>query len=352
MKPEPHNPAKWQGPMVWDGSGLAHDDQWLTALSPADIEQLMQAVQHTYRTGKPIAELTRHDFALGPLGDRLLALREQVLNGCGYVVLRGLPADTMHDEDLIRAYWGIGTFFGDPVSQNAAGHLLGHVIDQRQTESASTRLYQTSRAQPFHSDSCDIVGLLCLRQAKSGGGSAIASAAAIHNYLLEHDPAALQTLYGEFQCDRYGEIPTGKLPHYTVHVYNKVADALVCCGMDPDIRSAQRLDNIEPLSRAQLHALDRFQQVARSLALNMTLKRGDVQLVNNLTVVHARNEFTDHQAAERRRYMVRLWLSSPLGRQLPEFLAERWGNIEVGSIRGGIKVPGACPTANLNPDLV
>jgi hypothetical protein len=339
--------------MVWEGSKVTRDDQWLTTLSAADIATLIEAVQHTHRTGKPIAEeLIRHDFALGPLGDRLLALRDQVLNGCGYVVLRGLPADKMNDEDLIRAYWGIGTFFGDPVSQNAAGHLLGHVIDQRQPPSASTRIYQTSRAQPFHSDSCDIVGLLCLRQAKSGGGSAIASAAAIHNYLLEHDPAALQTLYDEFQCDRYGEIPAGKLPHYTVRVYNRIANALVCCGMDPDIRSAQRLENVKPLSSDQLHALDQFQAVARSLALNMTLKRGDIQLVNNLTVVLARDEFTDHQASERRRYMVRLWLSSPLGRQVPEFLVERWGNIEVGSVRGGIKVPGAVTKVNLNPGLV
>ena len=191
-----------------------------------------------------------------------------------------------------------------------------------------------------------------MRQAKSGGGSAIASAAAIHNYLLEHDPAALETLYGEFQCDRYGEIPAGKLPHYTVRVFNEISNALVCCGMDPDIRSAQRLENVKPLSSEQSHALDQFQAVARSLALNMTLKRGDIQLVNNLTVVHARDAFTDHQESERRRYMVRLWLSSPLGRQLPAFLAERWGNIEVGNIRGGIKVPGSRPTVNLNPDQV
>jgi hypothetical protein len=135
-------------------------------------------------------------------------------------------------------------------------------------------------------------------------------------------------------------------------VYNRIANALICCGMDPDIRSAQRLENVEPLSRPQLHALDQFQAVARSLALNMTLKRGDIQLVNNLTVVHARDEFTDHQGSERRRYMVRLWLSSPLGRQVPEFLVERWGNIEVGSVRGGIKVPGAVTKVNLNPGLV
>lgn len=336
--------------MVWEGESVGVSDEWLTTLSRTDIACVRQAVEESRQSDLPLAKLTRRHFNFGRFGDRLLTLREHILNGCGFAILRGLPAEKWSDEDLIRAYWGIGTYIGDPVSQNAAGHLLGHVIDQRRAMTADTRIYQTSRAQPFHSDSCDIVGLLCLRAAKSGGGSAIASAAAIHNYLLDNDPAALESLYDEFQCDRYGEIPAGKSPYYPVCVFNVVAGALVCCGMDPDIRSAQRFDEVGQLSSAQRHALDSFQHAARSLALKMTLQRGDIQLANNLTVVHARESFVDHASRASRRYMVRLWLSSPLGRQLPAFLSERWGTIDVGSVRGGIIVPGTTPVANLNPD--
>ena len=244
----------------------------------------------------------------------------------------------------------MGRWLGDAVPQNAKAHLLGHVIDQRSEVSADTRIYQTSCAQPFHSDSCDIVGLLCLRVARSGGASAIASSAAVHNNLLDEDPQALKTLYGEFQCDRFGEIPVGKKAYYSVHLFNQVDSNFICCGMDPDIRSAQRLEAVATLSKVQLHALEAFQQSAKKLALNMNLQRGDIQLLNNHTVVHAREPFDDHAELDKRRYLIRLWLSSPLGRRLPEFMAERWGNIEVGSIRGGIKVPGAVPIVHFDSD--
>ena len=82
----------------------------------------------------------------------------------------------------------------------------------------------------------------------------------------------------------------------------------------------------------------------------MMLKRGDIQFVNNHTVVHAREQFRDDQDPELRRYMIRLWLSSKKGRKLPEFLTERWGSIAVGSIRGGIRVPGAKAKVHLNPN--
>jgi hypothetical protein len=275
-----------------------------------------------------------------------MELRADILDGKGFAVLRGLP-DDWSDEKLIRTYWGIGRWLGDPVSQNAQGHLLGHVIDRRSSPSAGIRIYQTNQAQPFHSDSCDIVGLLCLRKAKKGGASSIASSTAIHNKLLSTDIEALQTLYGEFQCDRYGEIPEGKQPSYTVHVFNHIEEKCVCCGMDPDIRSAQRLETVTPLTQKQVDALDRFQTIAQDLALNMSLQRGDIQLLNNHVVVHAREQFQDDELLDKRRYLVRLWLSTPDGRALPAFMKERWGNIDAGTLRGGIRVPGVTPTVAL-----
>jgi len=338
----------YDGPEVWSGDKLEHRDNWIAHFNQTDIDTIESAIAATRST--PVSELTVNNFDLGSLSKRLQELRDEVLHGRGFVVLRGLPVNRWSNESLVRAYWGIGQWFGEPVSQNARAHLLGHVIDQRGSTSASTRLYQTNRAQPFHSDSCDIVGLLCLRKAKTGGASAVASSAAIFNSLLEKDPEALNELCGTFQCDRYAEIPEGKLPWYRVSVFNHIDHKLVCCGMDPDIRSAQRLDGVTSLTDSQLHALDAFQNTASELALNMTLQQGDIQLVNNHIVVHARGSFEDYAEPDKRRYMVRLWLSSPLGRQLPAFLSERWGNIQTGTKRGGISVPGATPAVHLDPN--
>jgi len=339
----------WSGSQVWDGRSVSKNNDWIVQLNEREIDDIREAVDTSIASGKAIGSLTRSDFTFPIFSKRLLAIREDLLTGKGFTLLRGLPASSWSDEELVRAYWGIGTWLGDAVSQNAQAHLLGHVIDQRTTNSNNTRIYQTNRAQPFHSDSCDIVGLLCLRTAKQGGESSIASSAAIHNELLANDSSALQRLYGSFQCDRYDEIPIGKLPYYAVHVFNTIDELLVCCGMDPDIRSAQRLEEVTPLTTAQSQALDSFQQAARKLSLRMNLKRGDIQLVNNLVAVHAREAFTDYPELDKRRYLVRLWLSSSAGRRLPEFLRERWGNIDVGSVRGGIKVPGATPVVHLTP---
>ena len=345
-----NQPQRWAGPQVWDGKSIGSNDKWIAQLSDHDVDELHAAVKGCKQSGKPIGNLTRSDFAFKSFGERLLALKEDILNGKGFTLLQGLADSQWSDEDLVRAYLGIGTWIGDPVSQNAKAHLLGHVIDQRALHSGDTRIYQTKQAQPFHSDSCDIVGLLCLRTAKKGGESSIASSAAIHNRLLDTHPDALQQLYSTFQCDRYGEIPEGKLPYYAVQVFNNIDEQLICCGMDPDIRSAQRLNNVTQLSAVQLSALDQFQETARKLSLRMSLQRGDIQLVNNLVAVHAREQYVDHDDLDKRRYLVRLWLSSANGRRLPEFLRERWGNIDVGSLRGGIRVPGATPVVHLDPN--
>ncbi len=340
----------WNGPYVWSNKSFTTDNDWIVYLNDQEIKEIKKAVAISTQSDKPIGQLTQDDFAFEQFGERLLHFKEDLLNGKGFTLLRGLPANDWSNEELIRAYWGIGTWIGDAVSQNAKAHLLGHVIDQRSVTSGTTRIYQTNQAQPFHSDSCDIVGLLCLRTAKQGGESAIASSAAIHNHLLDNDPDSLSQLYNEFQCDRYGEIPKGKRPFYAVNVFNNIDKKLVCCGMDPDIRSAQRLDEVQALTEAQLRALNSFQRAAKSLCLRMSLQRGDVQLVNNLIAVHAREAFIDYDNIDKRRYLIRLWLSAEDGRRLPDFLAERWGNIAVGSIRGGIKVPGAVPAVHLNPD--
>ncbi len=341
--------APRNGPEVWHGKSLTPGGDWLLRLNEAQLAEVFAAASASQIEGQPIERITRANFDLPLLRRSLAQLDQEIRDGRGFAVIRGLPVTEWSKELLARAFWGIGCYFGEAVSQNAAGHLLGHVIDLRGQRDRSQRIYQTNQAQPFHSDSCDIVGLLCLRKANSGGASAVASSAAIHNRLLESNPEALRTLYGRFVCDRYNEVPEGKAPYYEVHIFNRYGPYLTCCGMDPDIRSAQRLDVVARLTPAQLEALDAFQEAATEVAFHMVLEPGDIQLVHNHTVVHARSAFVDAPKPDQRRYLLRLWLSSSRGRPLPIELAERWGTIEVGAKRGGIVVPGVSPAVCLSP---
>jgi hypothetical protein len=172
-----------QGPSAWIGRDLrAREDEWIYPLSAAEIAEIDSATEAVRASGLDIAEIRRADFLLPTLGPKLDTMREEILNRRGFVLIRGLPVEGRPIADSAATYWGIGTYFGNGRSQNAKGHLLGHVRDLGlATSDPNVRTYQTTERQHFHTDSCDIVGLLCLKTAKSGGLSSITSSMAIYN---------------------------------------------------------------------------------------------------------------------------------------------------------------------------
>src|SRR5580693_7906193 len=198
-----------EGPSAWLGRDLrSREDEWIYRLSPNEIAEIEAATAAARACGLDIAEIRPADFPLPNLGTKLDRLREEVLNGRGFVLLRGLPVDDRPIADSAAAYCGIGSYFGNPRSQNAMGHLLGHVRDLGlATSDPNVRTYQTTERQHFHTDSCDIVGLLCLKTAKSGGLSSIVSSMAIYNEMAKRRPDLARRLFEPFATDRRGASP-------------------------------------------------------------------------------------------------------------------------------------------------
>src|SRR5271156_3504925 len=187
-----------EGPSGWIGAALArHPEEWIYTLSPVEIDEIEAAVANV--RGRDLADLSRADFAFPKLGPVLEQLRGEVLNGRGFVLLRGLPVEGRPIVDSAAAYWGVGTRFGNPRSQNAMGHLLGHVRALGvATTDPNVLTYQTTERQHFHPDSCDIVGLLCLKTAHSGGLSSIVSSMAIYNEMAKRRPDLVGRLFESF----------------------------------------------------------------------------------------------------------------------------------------------------------
>jgi hypothetical protein len=177
-----------RGPSAWTGAELAkHPEQWTYNLSAADLKEIAAAVDAC--RDRDIASITRDDFPLPTFGERLERLRDELVNGRGFVLLRGLPVEGKPILDSAMAYFGIGTHIGIARSQNAKGHILGHVRDLGlATEDPNVRTYQTTERQHFHTDSCDVVGLLCLKTAQSGGMSSLVSSNTIYNVMAERYP--------------------------------------------------------------------------------------------------------------------------------------------------------------------
>ena len=348
QSPEPLRPIS--GAAVWTGAEMRQSEDWIHRLTALEAGELEAAAEETERRGLPLMEIGRDDFVLPTLGPALARIQGDIVDGRGFVLIQGVPITGRRREIAARMYWGIGAHLGDAVSQNAKGHVLGHVKDLGLAEGPSRRPYQTTIELDYHTDSCDIVGLMCLRHAKSGGLSSIASAGAVYNALLADRPDLVEALCGTFYCDRKTEVPAGKLPYYTVSVFSFHDGAMTSVGMGHDIVAAQRFAEVPRLTELQKEALAAMESTAEDLSLKMDFRPGDIQFLHNHTVYHSRTAFEDHPEPERRRHLLRLWLSAPNGRPLPQFLAERWGSIEPGTVRGGIVVPGATLKAPLDAD--
>jgi Taurine catabolism dioxygenase TauD, TfdA family len=326
-----------EGSSAWIGASLArHPETWIYSLTPVQLEEIEANVERL--RGQDLAGLRQADFSLPTLGPVLDRLREEVLNGRGFVLIRGLPVEGRPIADSALAYWAIGTRFGSPRSQNAMGHLLGHVCDLGlSTDNPNVRTYQTTERQHFHTDSCDIVGLLCLKTAKSGGLSSIVSSMAIYNEMAKRRPDLLHRLFRPIATDRRGEVPLGKKPYYEIPVYNDHAGLLTAIYSGTYIRSGQRFPDAPRLGPEDIEALDLFDDLAndKELRLDMEFRPGDMQFVHNHTTLHDRTAFVDWPELERKRHLLRLWLAAPGARPLPPAFAERYGSTTVGD-RGGI----------------
>ncbi len=324
---------------AWRGDDLADRPQdWTIRLSPDHIAELRSAAGCAGGAG--LDQITRENFALPSLGPLLSDLREDLVGGLGFALIHGLQADRYSEEEAATIFFGLGAHIGNARSQNAAGELLGHVRDIGAAGTDTrARIYQTSERQTFHTDSSDVVGLLCLKTAKTGGASMLVSAATIYNEFLERRPDLLPCLFDPIATDRRGEVPEGMKPWFEIPVFTWHLARLSVMYQRQYIDSAQRFPDAPRLTARHVEALDLFDDLANDPALHlaMALAPGDMQFVHNHSLLHDRTGFEDWPEPERRRHLLRLWLSVPGDRPLPDSFAERFGAVTIGD-RGGIVV--------------
>jgi hypothetical protein len=287
-------PPMQAGASVWTRADL-DERAWLTELAAADVAELEAAARPIALRGEAaldeLARATADAFALPTLGPRLVALRDELLHGRGFAVWRGLPVRRMSMLEAAVIFLGIGAHLGSARCQNAAGHVLGHVKDLgRSSADPATRIYQTRERQTFHTDSCDVVGLLSLRTARAGGDSLLVSAGAIWNELRRDRPDLLARLVRPMAHDRRGEVPEGMEPFFLLPVFSWFAGELTVFYQRQYIDSAQRFEAAPRLDPIDVEALDAFDALANDprLAISMRLEPGDVQLVHNHVLLHDR----------------------------------------------------------------
>ena len=346
------SPGPIGGPAAWRGPDMAKSGDWIEVLSDAEIAEIDAAIHAHVAQGLSMADIRPETFNLPTVGPRLKRILNDVVNGRGFVLLRGFPVDRYSVTEAAIGYLGIGSHIGSFRPSNAKGHLLGHVRDiGLDITKPTTRYSQTHRGLEFHTDSVDIVGLLCLKTAKSGGASRIVSSVTLHDVMYERRPDLWRALFNAFPTDRRGEIPPGMKPWFEVPVFNWYDGHLTTIYAGQYIRSAQELfPEARRLTDVEIEALAYLDTLCNDpeFCLSMDFLPGDIQLLHNHQILHAREDYEDWPEEDRKRHLLRLWLSPEKGRALPPSFAARYGSLKPGS-RGGIFTEGTKLTFSLSP---
>jgi hypothetical protein len=335
-------PPRIQGSAAWYGPEFASRTDWIEPLSTDELAEIERASASLAATEVDWQTLRADAFPLPMLRPRLARILHELLDGRGFVLLRGFPVKRWGKEFSAIAFLGLGLHLGNLRPQNRDGHLLGHVKDLGLTsQDPNVRIYQTRERQNYHTDSCDVVGLLCLHPARSGGLSSLVSSVTLFNEMRQRRPDLAQVLFDRIETDRRGEVPAGQKPFFSIPVFNWFAGQLSAIYQRSYIESARRFPEVPPLRPEHIEALDLFDQLSNNPALHlqMELRAGDIQLVHNHTLLHDRTAFEDWSEPERKRHLLRLWLAPRIARPLPLVFAERYGSVVPGE-RGGVTVPG------------
>ena len=332
------------GPEAWIGSDMAHlQSEWCHEWTVAEIAEIQSAVDKVCRSGLDFLQLTKADFPLPTVSKRLLYMRQYLLEGPGFYIFRGFPLDGLSLREAATAFWGIGLYIGRPCSQNGKGHVLGHVknlgLDYRDP---LARGYQTSAALPYHTDSSDLVGLMCWQPAKAGGLSSIVSSTTVFNEVLKRHPEAMTELVRPFFRTRWGEIPEGKNSWAEVPVFMPHDGRVISHYVRSAIRKGQLLPGAPTLTDHQSNALDIVDRIANEDGINlkMDFQPGDMQFVCNHFTWHSRTAFDDFDLPEKRRHLLRLWLACADGPSLPSWMTNAYEGVTEDGRPNGIQVPG------------
>jgi len=315
------------GPAAWKAADHQNNDNWIRYFSDAELSEIMEATRRLKASGIGPEEFTREDFPLPSLSAVMDDIHEELENGRGFILLRGLNVEDYDLETLKILYWGLGTHLGDIISQNAYGDLLGYVTDFEGFQKGGyydkgVRGHRTRAHLHPHSDSSDTVGLLCVQPAKKGGRSMICSSMAIYNAILENHPEYLECLYDGFNFDLIGKGKTAaEISDHKIPVYSYYQGWLSCRFNKRQIELGMEKAGT-PLNDLQQAAVDYIRELSThdDFLLHMDFRPGDIQLINNHCTLHARGEYEDWDDEQKKRLLLRLWLNVPNGRPLaPEF---------------------------------
>jgi hypothetical protein len=340
------------GRAAWYGKDLDRSGAWIRTLDDIHREEIDTALTRVKRARLPLCGFDRGDFPLASTAALLAEISDELENGLGALRLRGLPVEHYSDDDIRQIFWGLGRYLGTALYQNARAEIMGEVRDETRLSDKTYAPIEpgkivSSRARArstgplrWHTDRCDVIALLCVRNAKAGGISKLTSIATVYNEILRRRPDLLALLCQDYwrarPADEDAAAPTAA---FALPVFGVEDGKLTCQYSRTYVEQAQEFADVPRISAAQNEALDLLAEVAEEVCLYSPFVPGDIQLLNNHVIFHGRTAYEDDSASQQERLLFRLWLSTPNSRRLPGGFENFWGSIEPGALRGGVTQP-------------
>ena len=297
---------------VWRRADL-RPEEWTVELGVTQRAALVGVGRRLAAEAMTFDRIDRASAPLPGLEAEIVTWSTMLERGRGFLLLRGFPIDELTAVETEFAYLALGAHLGRPVGQNKQGELLTHVRDERLVDDGTTvRLYRTRERQDFHTDGADIIGLLCLHRALGGGESKLVSSGAIVDEMSRARPDLLEQLYRPMCWDRQGEHGPGEQPWFELAPLNDIDGVPRLFYLGWYIRAAQQHSGVPRLTEAQSEAMEMLERLANDpeFHLEMTFEPGDVQLLNNGRILHAREAYVDADDPDERRHLLRLWLAA------------------------------------------
>lgn len=327
-------------PAAWRADTL--DPSWERALTGAEIESLERALAHFARIHPSLdpAGMGPDDFPLEGFDGAIDDLRRRLVDGAGVVAWTGFPVERFGEDELRALWWGLARAVGTPVSQSWRGDLIGDVRDIGTGISGRTgRGYTSNTELNFHADAADVTGLFYLRTAREGGVNRVASAVTTHDEIARRHPDLLEELYRPLTWSWQNNQPPGDRAWYEMPIFGRRGDEVSCAYVRTNILLAADNAGAPPLTGRQREAVQLVADVSAEpgMWVERRFEPGAMFWVHNHTVLHLRTAFTDWDEPERRRHLLRIWLSLPDNRALPESFAPFFGDVSAGAVRGGYR---------------
>ena len=337
------NPRPLETHVNWHHDDVQDETKWTVELTDADKRELDHALTVAKSHSDNLLDIGLAHFPLDGLKKKIEKIETDLIDGPrGFVRIRTLDTHKYSDDDLTMLYWGIGIHLGDPWPQNHFGHVMGDVTDQGKALTDPTLRGNEigGIGLDYHTDGADIIGLMCLRKAKSGGLSCVANVVAIYNELVASRPDLIAALYEPLPFDARQEQAKGQKPYYMMPIFTEHNGRLFTRFIPQYVLASQKHPDAPRLSPTAHEALKTVTEMARDPRNNvyMDLAPGEMQFINNYHVLHGRQEYQDDVAAGFKRHLKRLWLSTRYLKDRPAYFRKRehshWGqNISVSRIK-------------------